>query len=124
MAHDETWFDQSDRGTGVFSQQFDVQEMSVLTALRAEILSYSRSRGLFAGLELSGAVVKQDPDPTKELPLADVDVTALYRGDAIGGGKSDASGAYTVLLRNRLWIGDRSHRNQPRPLRLRPTANS
>jgi len=56
-------------------------------------------------LTLSGAVVKQDPDPTKELPLADVEVTALYRDAVIGGGKSDASGAYTVLLRNRLWIG-------------------
>src|SRR6202142_3280955 len=56
-------------------------------------------------LTLSGAVVKQDADPTKELPLADVEITALYRGAVIGGGKSDASGAYTVQLRNRLWIG-------------------
>jgi hypothetical protein len=56
-------------------------------------------------LTLSGAVVKQDLDPTKELPLADVEITALYRGVVIGGGKSDASGAYTVQLRNRLWIG-------------------
>jgi len=39
IGDDETWFDQSDRGTGVFSQEFDVQEMSALTALRAEILS-------------------------------------------------------------------------------------
>jgi lipid-binding SYLF domain-containing protein len=30
--------------------------------MRAEILSYSRSRGLFAGLSLEGAVVKQDKD--------------------------------------------------------------
>src|SRR6202140_3498322 len=28
--------------------------------MRAQVLTYSRSRGLFAGLELSGAVVKQD----------------------------------------------------------------
>ncbi|HSD66431.1 MAG TPA: lipid-binding SYLF domain-containing protein [Vicinamibacteria bacterium] len=30
--------------------------------MRAEILSYSRSRGLFAGLSLEGSVVKQDKD--------------------------------------------------------------
>jgi lipid-binding SYLF domain-containing protein len=34
--------------------------------LRAQILSYSRARGVFAGLELSGAVIKQDKDSTRE----------------------------------------------------------
>src|ERR1035438_9431304 len=34
--------------------------------MRAEVLTYSRSRGLFAGLELSGAVIKQDKDSTRE----------------------------------------------------------
>ena len=35
--------------------------------LHAEILSYSRSRGLFAGLSLDGAVVKQDKDDNQKL---------------------------------------------------------
>jgi SH3 domain-containing YSC84-like protein 1 len=34
--------------------------------LRAQILSYSRARGVFAGLELNGAVIKQDKDSTRE----------------------------------------------------------
>jgi len=34
--------------------------------LRAQVLTYSRSRGLFAGLELSGAVIKQDKDSTRD----------------------------------------------------------
>lgn len=34
--------------------------------MRAEILSYSRARGIFAGLELNGAVVKQDKNSTRE----------------------------------------------------------
>jgi lipid-binding SYLF domain-containing protein len=34
--------------------------------MRAEVLTYSRARGLFAGLELSGAVIKQDKDSTRE----------------------------------------------------------
>jgi len=34
--------------------------------LRAQVLSYSRARGAFAGLELSGAAIKQDKDSTRE----------------------------------------------------------
>ncbi len=34
--------------------------------MRAEVLTYSRARGLFAGLELAGAVIKQDKDSTRE----------------------------------------------------------
>jgi lipid-binding SYLF domain-containing protein len=34
--------------------------------MRAQVLSYSRARGLFAGLELNGAVIKQDKDSTRE----------------------------------------------------------
>jgi lipid-binding SYLF domain-containing protein len=35
--------------------------------LHAEILSYSRTRGLFAGVSLDGAVVKQDKDDNQKL---------------------------------------------------------
>jgi len=35
--------------------------------LDSEILSYSRAKGLFAGIELSGAKIRQDDDTTKEL---------------------------------------------------------
>src|SRR6266705_2010183 len=34
--------------------------------LRAQVLSYSRARGAFAGLELSGAVIKVDRESTRE----------------------------------------------------------
>jgi SH3 domain-containing YSC84-like protein 1 len=34
--------------------------------LKAQVLSYSRSRGVFAGLELSGAAIDQDKDSTRE----------------------------------------------------------
>jgi SH3 domain-containing YSC84-like protein 1 len=34
--------------------------------LRAQVLSYSRARGVFAGLELSGAGIHQDKDSTRE----------------------------------------------------------
>jgi SH3 domain-containing YSC84-like protein 1 len=35
--------------------------------MRAEVLTYSRARGIFAGLELNGAVIKQDDDDTRIL---------------------------------------------------------
>jgi lipid-binding SYLF domain-containing protein len=34
--------------------------------LKAQVLSYSRSRGVFAGLELNGAAIEQDKDSTRE----------------------------------------------------------
>jgi lipid-binding SYLF domain-containing protein len=34
--------------------------------MRAQVLTYSRARGLFAGVELNGAVIKQDKDSTRE----------------------------------------------------------
>ena len=45
--------------------------------MRAEVLTYSRARGVFAGLELNGAVIKQDDDDTrilygKEVPFRDI----------------------------------------------------
>ncbi len=37
-------------------------EASTDIALKSEVLTYSRTRGLFAGLELNGAVIRQDDD--------------------------------------------------------------
>jgi lipid-binding SYLF domain-containing protein len=34
--------------------------------MRAEVLTYSRARGVFAGVSLNGAVIKQDKDSTRE----------------------------------------------------------
>jgi SH3 domain-containing YSC84-like protein 1 len=35
--------------------------------MRAEVLTYSRARGLFAGVTVNGAVINQDDDSTREL---------------------------------------------------------
>src|SRR5438552_13189668 len=35
--------------------------------LRAQVLTYSRARGLFAGITLNGAVISEDKDATREL---------------------------------------------------------
>jgi lipid-binding SYLF domain-containing protein len=46
-------------------------------SMHAEVLTYSRARGVFAGIDLSGAVVKQDKDETivlygKMIPFEDI----------------------------------------------------
>jgi lipid-binding SYLF domain-containing protein len=45
--------------------------------MHAEILSYSRTRGLFAGLSLEGAVVKQDEDANEHVYGRSVDPRKL-----------------------------------------------
>jgi lipid-binding SYLF domain-containing protein len=49
--------------------------------MRAEVLTYSRARGLFAGVSLNGAVVKQDKDSTREFYGRMVSFPASLRGE-------------------------------------------
>src|ERR1700736_1880977 len=46
-------------------------------SMRAEVLTYSRARGIFAGIDLSGSAIKQDKDETillygKMVPFEDI----------------------------------------------------
>lgn len=50
--------------------------------LNAEILSYSRAKGLFAGVELNGAKLRQDDDTTKELYGSMVPFKEILSGQA------------------------------------------
>jgi lipid-binding SYLF domain-containing protein len=49
--------------------------------VKAEILSYSRTRGLFAGLELSGAAVREDEDSMKGVYGREMNLDAVLRGN-------------------------------------------
>ncbi len=59
-------------------------------SLRSEIVSYSRSRGLFAGVDLSGAVVRRDPDATRTFYGRDEAVAALLERPARTPSAADA----------------------------------
>jgi SH3 domain-containing YSC84-like protein 1 len=48
--------------------------------MRAEVLTYSRARGLFAGITFNGAVIKQDEDATRELYGRMVDFKSILTG--------------------------------------------
>ena len=53
-------------------------------ALRAEILAYSRARGLFAGVSLKGALVKPDDDANRDLYGRELSAkTILLEGKAV-----------------------------------------
>jgi SH3 domain-containing YSC84-like protein 1 len=49
--------------------------------MRAQVLTYSRARGVFAGISLNGAVVKQDKDSTREFYNRMISFKALLNGD-------------------------------------------
>jgi hypothetical protein len=56
-------------------------------------------------LTLTGAVIRQDADPNKELPISDVEVSAA-QGLAPAASKSDSSGFFHLILRLGLRRGE------------------
>jgi lipid-binding SYLF domain-containing protein len=76
--------------------------------MKAEILSYSRSRGLFAGIDLNGASIKQDKDET----------AVLYGGKVIpfeeilGGKVAPPDGAHTFLATIRKYANQAAEERQ------------
>ena len=51
--------------------------------MKSEILSYSRAQGLFAGVNLSGGVVKADPDDNADLYGANVSPRDVVMGTTV-----------------------------------------
>jgi len=66
--------------------------------MRAEVLTYSRARGLFAGVSLNGAVVKQDKDSTREFYGRMVSFPASLQGEV-----EAPSGAHAFLTSLAKW---------------------
>jgi SH3 domain-containing YSC84-like protein 1 len=57
-------------------------------SMRAEILSYSRARGLFAGISLSGSTLRPDNDANKKLYGKEVSAKAIVFNRAVPAPKS------------------------------------
>ena len=51
--------------------------------LDAEILAYSRAKGLFAGISLEGAVVKQDKDDNRDFYSQEIDARTILFTDKV-----------------------------------------
>jgi lipid-binding SYLF domain-containing protein len=67
-------------------------------AMRAEILSYSRSRGLFAGISLEGSTLRQDNGANEKLYGRKISAREIVREHRVG---VPASGQQLVSLLNR-----------------------
>jgi lipid-binding SYLF domain-containing protein len=59
-------------------------EASTDVTLRAEILSYSRARGLFAGVSLEGTSLRPDDDASEQVYGRRVTARSIVMGDAVG----------------------------------------
>ena len=68
------------------------------TRFRAEILTYGRSRGLFAGVSLEGASLRPDDDANEEVYGREIDAELILTGADMGT-PSDAMGFMSTLRR-------------------------
>jgi lipid-binding SYLF domain-containing protein len=59
-------------------------EASTDVTLRAEILSYSRARGLFAGVSLEGTSLRPDDDASEQVYGRRLTARSIVMGDAVG----------------------------------------
>ncbi len=66
----------------------DAQAMTDLT-LRAQVLTYSRARGLFAGVSLGGGVIKQDDADTQAFYGKDWTYRSLLNGQVAAPSEAD-----------------------------------
>jgi lipid-binding SYLF domain-containing protein len=64
-------------------------------SLRAEILSYSRSRGLFAGVSLEGTSVRPDDDATEQVYGRKMTARSIVTGTGV---EVPASGRHLVAV--------------------------
>ncbi len=86
---------------------------SIVVALAAILASIVLIRRHNRPMMLRGAVIRQDTDPKRELPIAEVEIAAIANGSVIGNGKSDSSGFFGIGLRTEIRPG------RPITLRLR-----
>jgi lipid-binding SYLF domain-containing protein len=86
-------------------------EASTDATLRAEVLSYSRSRGLFAGISLAGATVRPDSDANVRVYGKEIGARDLVFGNAV---KPTKAAQRMIAYLNR-----RSPKNTSDPVSLR-----
>jgi lipid-binding SYLF domain-containing protein len=73
--------------------------------MRAEILSYSRARGLFAGISLEGSTLRSDGDANKNLYGKELTARQIVRDGAV---KTTAAGQALIGLLNKKSPGNLS----------------
>ncbi len=79
--------------------------------MRAEVLSYSRSRGLFAGISLEGSTLRSDGSANKKLYGRNLTAKEIVREGKVG---IPASGRELVSL-----LDKKSPKNESHPVSLK-----
>ena len=79
--------------------------------MRAEVLTYSRSRGLFAGISLEGSTLRSDGSANKKLYGRDLSAKEIVRQGKVG---APASGRELISLLDKL-----SPKNESDPVSLK-----
>ncbi len=79
--------------------------------MRAEVLTYSRSRGLFAGISLEGSTLRSDGSANKKLYGRDISTKEIVRQGKVG---IPASGRELVAL-----LDKQSPKNESDPVSLK-----
>jgi lipid-binding SYLF domain-containing protein len=79
--------------------------------MKAEILSYSRSRGLFAGISLEGSTLRSDGSANRKLYGRDLSAKEIVREGKVG---TPASGRELISLLNKV-----SPKNESDPVSLK-----
>lgn len=79
--------------------------------MRAEILTYSRTRGLFAGIDLSGSAISQDKDETRILFGKMVSFEDILRGKVAAPESSESF--LTVLKKYSAQARDQAENSEP-----------
>jgi len=82
--------------------------------MRAEVLTYSRSRGLFAGISLEGSTLRSDGSANKKLYGRELSAREIVRQGKVG---IPASGSELISLLNKL-----SPKNESDPVSLKEQA--
>jgi hypothetical protein len=73
-----------------------------LTVIAVRIIRSGSLRTLLRPVSLAGAVLREDSDPRKQTPLADVHVTA-FDGSILAEGRSDSAGLFAMSIRQRVY---------------------
>jgi hypothetical protein len=68
------------------------------------LIRVKRAEVKLVSISIEGAVVRQDPDTNKQLPIADAEIT-VANGLAAGACKSDSSGFFRLTLRKGIKFG-------------------
>src|SRR5450432_398645 len=80
--------------------------------MRAEVLTYSRARGLFAGIDLSGSAISQDKDETRVLYGKAISFEEILRGKVTAPNSSEP---FLTVLRKYSVQSKESTENESKP---------